>query len=36
MHGRAEARFLELGATRAHVSLTHSGSTAVAVVVLEG
>ena len=36
MHGRAAERFAELGATRAHVSLTHSQATAVAVVVLEG
>ena len=35
MHGRAAERFAELGATRAHVSLTHSQATAVAVVVLE-
>jgi holo-[acyl-carrier protein] synthase len=35
MHGRAAERFTELGATRAHVSLTHSEATAVAVVVLE-
>jgi holo-[acyl-carrier protein] synthase len=35
MHGRAAERFVELGAARAHVSLTHSQSTAVAVVVLE-
>ncbi len=35
MHGRAAERFAELGASRAHVSLTHSESTAVAVVVLE-
>jgi len=35
MHGRAAQRFTELGALRAHVSLTHNESTAVAVVVLE-
>lgn len=35
MHGRAAERFAELGATRAHVSLTHSQATAIAVVVLE-
>jgi holo-[acyl-carrier protein] synthase len=35
MHGRAADRFGELGATRAHVSLTHSETTAVAVVILE-
>jgi holo-[acyl-carrier protein] synthase len=34
-HGRAEQRFRELGATSAHVSLTHSVTTAVAVVVIE-
>jgi holo-[acyl-carrier protein] synthase len=36
MHGRAAQRFSELGATRSHVSLTHSQATAVAVVILEG
>jgi holo-[acyl-carrier protein] synthase len=35
LHGRAESRFLELGATSIHVSLTHSQSTAVAVVIVE-
>ena len=35
MHGRAAERFAELGAVRTHVSLTHSQTTAVAVVVLE-
>ena len=35
MHGRAAERFAELGASHAHVSLTHSQATAVAVVVLE-
>jgi holo-[acyl-carrier protein] synthase len=36
MHGRAAQRFAEIGATRSHVSLTHSQATAVAVVILEG
>ena len=36
LHGRAAARFEELGGTRAHVSLTHSLETAVAVVIIEG
>jgi len=35
LHGRAEERFRELGATSIHVSLTHSLTTAVAVVVVE-
>jgi holo-[acyl-carrier protein] synthase len=35
MHGRAAQRFAELGAVRAYVSLTHSLTTAVAVVILE-
>jgi holo-[acyl-carrier protein] synthase len=35
MHGRAGEGFAVLGAVRAHVSLTHSQTTAVAVVVLE-
>jgi holo-[acyl-carrier protein] synthase len=35
LHGRAESRFLELGATSIHVSLTHSQTTAVAVVIVE-
>jgi holo-[acyl-carrier protein] synthase len=35
LHGRAEQRFRELGASSAHVSLTHSLTTAVAVVVVE-
>ncbi|HVX42201.1 MAG TPA: holo-ACP synthase [Gemmatimonadaceae bacterium] len=35
LHGRAAARFAELTATAAHVSLTHSATTAVAVVVVE-
>ena len=32
---RAADRFAELGAARAHVSLTHSETTAVAVVIIE-
>jgi holo-[acyl-carrier protein] synthase len=35
LHGHAEARFAELGATTIHVSLTHSLTTAVAVVIVE-
>ena len=35
LHGRAESRFLELGATSIHVSLTHSQTTAIAVVIVE-
>ena len=35
LHGRAAARFVELGATTIHVSLTHSQTTAVAVVIVE-
>lgn len=35
LHGRAQQRFEELEATSAHVSLTHSLTTAVAVVVVE-
>lgn len=35
LHGHAEARFAELGATSTHVSLTHSQATAVAVVIVE-
>ena len=35
LHGRAEQRFNELSATTIHVSLTHSLTTAVAVVVIE-
>jgi holo-[acyl-carrier protein] synthase len=35
-HGRAEERSRELGITRSLVSLTHSKTAAVAVVVLEG
>ena len=34
-HGPAERRFRELGATRCHLSLTHAGGVAAAVVVLE-
>ena len=35
LHGRAATRFAELSATRLHVSLTHSVTTAVAVVIVE-
>ena len=35
LHGLAEQRYRELGATSVHVSLTHSVTTAVAVVVVE-
>jgi holo-[acyl-carrier protein] synthase len=35
LHGRAEQRYNELTATSAHVSLTHSMTTAVAVVIIE-
>ena len=35
LHGRAEQRFEELEGTSMHVSLTHSMTTAVAVVVVE-
>jgi holo-[acyl-carrier protein] synthase len=34
-HGAAERRFAELGATRCHLSLTHAGGVAAAVVILE-
>jgi holo-[acyl-carrier protein] synthase len=34
-HGAAKQRFKELGATRCHLSLTHAGGVAAAVVVLE-
>lgn len=36
LHGRAEARAMELEVARMLISLTHSKSAAVAVVVLEG
>ncbi len=36
LDGRAFERMRELGATRAHVSLTHSGTLTIAQVVLEG
>jgi holo-[acyl-carrier protein] synthase len=35
LHGRALSRFEELAATSVHVSLTHSASTAVAIVILD-
>jgi holo-[acyl-carrier protein] synthase len=35
LHGRASQRFVELGAASVHVSLTHSATTAVAVVIVE-
>jgi len=34
-HGPAQKRMAELGATRCHLSLTHAGGVAAAVVVLE-
>jgi len=34
-YGRAEQRFAELAAARVHVSLSHTDTTAVAVVILE-
>jgi holo-[acyl-carrier protein] synthase len=34
-HGAAEKRMAELGATRCHLSLTHAGGVAAAVVILE-
>jgi len=34
-HGPAEARMKALGATRCHVSLTHAGGVAAAVVILD-
>ena len=34
-HGRAAERFASLGATRSHLSLTHTGGVAAAVVVIE-
>ena len=36
LHGRAAVRARELGVTRISLSLTHSGETALAVVVMEG
>lgn len=35
LHGRAANRYAELSATSIHVSLTHSATTAVAVVIVE-
>ncbi|HEY9229333.1 MAG TPA: holo-ACP synthase [Gemmatimonadaceae bacterium] len=35
LYGRAESRFLEIGAASVHVSLTHTETTAVAVVIVE-
>lgn len=35
LHGRAQSRFQELGATSVHVSLSHSHTSAVAVVIVE-
>jgi holo-[acyl-carrier protein] synthase len=35
LHGSAERRFVELGGTVVHVSLSHSDITAVAVVIVE-
>lgn len=34
-HGAAQRRMTELGATRCHLSLTHAGGVAAAVVILE-
>jgi phosphopantetheinyl transferase (holo-ACP synthase) len=34
-HGAARRRLTELGATRCHLSLTHAGGVAAAVVILE-
>jgi len=34
-HGAAQERMAELGATRCHLSLTHAGGVAAAVVILE-
>jgi holo-[acyl-carrier protein] synthase len=36
LHGRALERLSEIGAKRAHISLTHSGNLAIAQVLLEG
>ena len=36
LHGRALERMRELGARKAHISLTHSGNLAIAEVLLEG
>jgi holo-[acyl-carrier protein] synthase len=36
LHGRALERMRDIGAKRAHVSLTHSGNLAIAEVLLEG
>ena len=36
LHGRALERMRELGAIKAHISLTHSGNLAIAEVLLEG
>jgi holo-[acyl-carrier protein] synthase len=35
LHGRAAERFGELGASTIHVSLTHSATTAIAIVIVE-
>ena len=35
LHGKAAARFTALGAARCHLSLTHSGGVAAAVVIIE-
>ena len=35
LHGAAEARYIALGATRLHVSLSHDGGIAAAMVVVE-
>lgn len=35
LHGRAAQRFMELGGTTIHVSLTHSEMSAIAVVIVE-
>lgn len=35
LHNRAQERLREIGATKAHVSITHSGNLAMAEVVLE-